>query len=166
MYIYIYIYTYISIHTYIYIYIYIYAFMYIFILWIGRWRHERPALFLLQLSGWRQMAALTWWAKDTATYCNTLQHTATHGKENTVSLCVTRQHTATHCITHQRWEATQCNTLQHTARHCNTLQHVARHCDKSPCKVTGCIYFWWRVAVTRQHVTSNPNVYIRWLYSP
>jgi len=32
---------------------------------------------------------------DTATHCNTLQHTATH-----------------------------CNTLQHTATHCNTLQHT------------------------------------------
>jgi len=38
--------------------------------------------------------------ETSATYCNTLQHTATH---------CTLQHTATHC-----------NTLQHTATHCNT----------------------------------------------
>jgi len=35
---------------------------------------------------------------DTATHCNTLQHTATH-----------------------------CTTLQHTATHCTTLQHTATH---------------------------------------
>ena len=35
---------------------------------------------------------------DTATHCNTLQHTVPH-----------------------------CNTLQHTVPHCNTLQHTATH---------------------------------------
>ena len=49
---------------------------------------------------------LLFW-KETAIYCNTLQHTSTH--------CNTLQHTATHC-----------NTLQHAATHCNTLQHTER----------------------------------------
>jgi len=66
---------------------------------------------------------------DTAqcnTYCNALQHTATH--------CNTLQHcnaggqgrhskglyTSRHCNTHH-------NTLQHTATYCNTLQHPAAH---------------------------------------
>ena len=44
---------------------------------------------------------------QTATHCNTLQHTATR-----------MQHTATHC-----------NTLQRTATHCNTLQHTVTHCN-------------------------------------
>ena len=45
---------------------------------------------------------------NSATHCNTLQHTATH--------CHTLPHTATHC-----------NTLQHTATPCNTLEHTATH---------------------------------------
>jgi len=55
--------------------------------------------------------------------CNIL-HTTTHCYTNAVlfaspicdsalSFCNTLQHTATHC-----------NTLQHTATHCNTLQHA------------------------------------------
>ena len=51
------------------------------------------------------------------TYCDTLQHTATHCSN-------TLQHTATHCNTLQH-TATHCNTLQHTATHCSTLQHTA-----------------------------------------
>ena len=42
-------------------------------------------------------AAVAVMKKNTATFCNSLQHTATH-----------------------------CNTLQHTATYCNTLQHAVR----------------------------------------
>ena len=50
---------------------------------------------------------------DTATHCNTLQHTATH--------CNTRQHTATHCNTlHVCWDAPQCVEVC-----CSVLQCVA-----------------------------------------
>ena len=78
------------------------------------------------------------------TYCNTLQHTATHGGVVFLSSdvrgfgvsrlglnaphCTTLQHTATHCNTLQH-TATHCNTLQHTATHCNTLQRTATHCN-------------------------------------
>ena len=70
---------------------------------------------------------------DSATHCNTLQHTAAH--------CSTLQHTTTHCNTLQH-TATHCNTLQHTqmiifiaatyvwndsSRFCNTLQHTPTH---------------------------------------
>ena len=57
---------------------------------------------------------------NSATHCNTLQHTAAH--------CNTLQHTATHCSTLQH-TTTHCNTPQHTATHCNTLQHTATHCN-------------------------------------
>ena len=80
--------------------------------------------------------------QHTATYCNTLQHTAVW---NALELPVTQvpmvdvlQHTETCCTTY-------CNTLQHTATHCYpecssgaahdssshwslTLQHAATHC--------------------------------------
>jgi len=71
-----------------------------------------------------------------ATHCNTLQHIATH--------CNALQHTATKCITETleatppsnsqarqalQHTATHCNTLQHTATHCNTLQPTATHCN-------------------------------------
>jgi len=90
--------------------------------------------------------------KDTATNCNTLQHTATHCNTHqshihrcswlwadTATRCTTLQRTATHCDTLQRtpkpylqmslavgWH---CNALHHTATHCNTLQHTATHCS-------------------------------------
>ena len=52
------------------------------------------------------------------TYCDTLQHTATH--------CNTPQHTATYC-----------DTLQQTATHCNTPsfvlpQSIVSYCKRSP----------------------------------
>ena len=52
------------------------------------------------------------------TFCNTLQHIATHYN--------TLYHTATHYITHT---ASYCNTLQHAATRCNTLQHAATRCN-------------------------------------
>jgi len=87
---------------------------------------------------------------STATRCNTLQHKECQcGGErgcnilqhtNTATLCNTLQHTATRCNTLQH-DATQgllecgneweCNILHHTnaARHRNTLQHAATHCN-------------------------------------
>jgi len=67
---------------------------------------------------------------NTATHCNTLQHTATHCKTR----CNALQHTATHLT--RTPHVSSCATLlvcfitlQHTAIHCNTLQHTATHCN-------------------------------------
>ena len=77
---------------------------------------------------------------DTATHCNTLQHTATHcntpqrtaphcnAPHHTATHCNTLQHTATHRNAPQR-TAARGNTLQLTLAHCNTLQHTATHCN-------------------------------------
>jgi len=72
--------------------------------------------------------------QHTATHCNTLQHAATHCNtlQRTTTHCtLTRQHTATHCnILHTlQHTATHCNTLLHSATPCNTLQHPATHCN-------------------------------------
>jgi len=89
----------------------------------------------------------------TATHCNTLQHTATHGycatpqssldwfkadlsarpdlihrKIPHSAHCNTLKHTGTRCNRLQQ-TATDCNRLQQTASHCNTLQHTATHCS-------------------------------------
>jgi len=60
---------------------------------------------------------------DTATHCNTLQHTPTHsntphrsGGYKHEQHCNTLQHTPTHS-----------NTLQHTPTHSNTLQHIYKY---------------------------------------
>jgi len=76
-------------------------------------------------------------AHSHVSYCNTLQHTATHGntlqhtQNNTDSfMCVT-------CLIQMRNAAhshvTYCNTLQHTATHGNTLQHTQNNTDSSMC---------------------------------
>ena len=68
-------------------------------------------------------------------YCNTLQHTATHGK--------TLQHIAKLLHSQNRASSSRdkeshrqlavcnkyCDTLLHTATHCSTLQHTATHCQ-------------------------------------
>ena len=85
---------------------------------------------------WRR----SWNAAMARSYCNALQHTATHCNtlQHTATHCNALQHTETHCSTLQHscdaletllWPdntATRCSTLQHTANHCNTLQHI---CD-------------------------------------
>jgi len=68
---------------------------------------------------------------DTATHCNTLQHTATHCNITLLPCALaTLQHTVTQhcCSVHLRhcYTATHCSTLQHTATHCNTT-HL-RYC--------------------------------------
>ena len=93
------------------------------------------------------------WRHTATTYCNTLQHTATH--------CSTLHHTATHwhCNTlhhtvledflrlragevrqPQHPETTHRDTLQHTATHCNTLQHTETNCNRlqHTCTATRC----------------------------
>jgi len=64
--------------------------------------------------------------QQTATNCNTLQHTATHPRievQHTATHCNTLQHTATHCNTLPHTRRLQCSTLPHPASHCNTLQY-------------------------------------------
>ena len=75
-----------------------------------------------------------------SSYCSIiLQHSA-YTPQRSATFCNTLQHTATHCnILHMHWTesvwynmlytATHCNTLQHTATHCNTLQLTATHCN-------------------------------------
>ena len=83
---------------------------------------------------------LTWtFMPQRATFCNTLQHSATHCSARTGSYLVmccnalqrpaaqdvvehAVQHAARNCKT-LKYVATHCNTLQHTATHCKTLQH-------------------------------------------
>ena len=67
--------------------------------------------------------------ENTATHCNTLQHTTTSmctdigEAPSRFSCAATLQHAATHCNTLQH-TATHCNTLQNT---CNTLQHTTTY---------------------------------------
>jgi len=120
----------------------------------NRRTRERTCV-LVCFSVWQCVAVLVYTPKkkrlgdhhvDTATYCNTLQHTTTHCNtlrhtKDSETIVQTLQHAATHCNTLQH-TATHCNTLQHTAthrdtqttrrpsrRHCNTLQHTATHCN-------------------------------------
>ena len=90
---------------------------------------------------------------DTATCCNTLQHTATHCNTHalachpssflkeirltlyhTAPQCNTLQHAATHCNTHALMSPSSfsrggCLTLHLPAPHCTTLHHTAPHCN-------------------------------------
>jgi len=78
-------------------------------------------------ASWSSICGVMRAPTDTATHCNTLQHTATH--------CNT-PHTHTHLTCGASWfaicrmktvptdTATHCNTLQHTAKNCNTPQHT------------------------------------------
>ena len=81
--------------------------------------------------------------RNTATHCNTLQHTATRQEpsrrhdpmhlQDTATHCNALHHPATHRITLQHAASMQepitasksmCNRLQHTTIHCNTQQHT------------------------------------------
>ena len=95
----------------------------------------------------RALSQTTPHLQQTATNCNTLQHTATHAAmpyhkqlSNRRVLqrthCITQQRTATRTplqrtATHilQHTETTHSNTLEHAATHCNTLQHTTTHCN-------------------------------------
>jgi len=71
--------------------------------------------------------------KCTATYCNTLQHSAIHcnAPEHTATQCNALHRTATYYNTLRKngttlqLTAIQFDTLQHTVIHCNTPQHTA-----------------------------------------
>jgi len=71
----------------------------------------------------------------TAILCNTIQHTwptRIMYERSDISYCNTLQHTATHC-----------NTLQHTATHCNILKHTATHLSNTlhvPSDM--CVHIW------------------------
>jgi len=54
-----------------------------------------------------------------STYCNTLQHTATHCSKSTENECVCASYLTV---------SIHCNTLQHTTTHCNTLQKINEKC--------------------------------------
>ena len=103
---------------------------------------------VLQCAHWKRVSRASSWAhilnmnhrnRMPATYCNTLQHTATHRTtsqplnlsltelKHTAPRCTALQHTATHYTAPQH-NATHCTTLYHTATHCTTLQHIAPHC--------------------------------------
>jgi len=89
-------------------------------------------------------------------------HTTTHCHKNAVlfaspicnralSFCNTLQHTATHC-----------NTLQHTATHCNTLQHTATHPLLTVTCCNRCAVLWLHThlqqsAVCLQHTATHCN---------
>jgi len=82
-------------------------------------------------------------SRDTlsTTYCNTLQHTATHTHCNTLQHTIILQHTAHFLYKSCVARHTADNILQHTATHCNTLQHSATHSTfpvQILCNVTHC----------------------------
>ena len=72
-----------------------------------------------------QMQACVHTCKDTAIYCNTLQHAASH--------CNALQRAVTHCNIqcnmHSQKRLTVGNdvSVQYTATHCNTLHHMLQH---------------------------------------
>jgi len=138
-----------------------------------RAHHARALLLQLRTSPrelaqgmWREGAATH--CNNTATHCNTLQHTEPL-LANSPNVCVTLvvamccrvlqccwfaggshcmlYNTAAHWSTLQQHTAKYCNTLQHTAitlQHtCNTLQHAATRCNTlqhtaAPCSATPC----------------------------
>jgi len=59
--------------------------------------------------------------EDTATHCNTLQHTEMGGIRQHI-ICSSRNQTLHHTASH-------CNALQHTVTHYNKLQHTAANCN-------------------------------------
>ena len=63
--------------------------------------------------------------QNTATFCITLQHTATQTAHQHSKSALLQKHSQHHTATH-------CNTLQHTATHCATLQHTATHTMSPP----------------------------------
>jgi len=95
------------------------------------------------------------------TYCNTLQHTATHciRSSNTAHLLnITYSwHTKNMCITHA---ATHCNTLQHTATHCNTLQHTATHCNTLQYHISHHIFMTYQEHVHHTHQSNAHHAYL------
>ena len=82
---------------------------------------------------------------QSATHCNTLQHTGTHHH--------TLQHNATHCNTLQYF-ATHGSTLRHTAAHCGTLQHTAAHCSTPQHTAAHCNL--------QQHTATHGHQRVRW----
>jgi len=94
---------------------------------------------------------------NTATHCNTLQHTVTH-------LCICHHDTLsctagkyTHVISmFHVYTATHCNTLQHTATHCNTLQHTAAHCN-TPQHTYACVIMTLCLALLANARMSNAS---------
>jgi len=94
--------------------------------------------------------------RNTATYCNTLQHTAlrllrlrritfaqvdTHCNilQHTTTHYKTLQYTAARLLRRRRGTFAQVNTLKHNTatQHCNTLQHTAKHCSTPAVSLKG-----------------------------
>ena len=107
----------------------------------------------------------------TATHCNTLQHTATHGNAH----CITLQHTLQHTdlctfswssvliYFHVCRTATHCNTLQHTATH--TASHCNAHCNTQTCALSLGVLFWLTfMCAALQHTTTHCNTLQRTLH--
>jgi len=70
-----------------------------------------------------QLSRVRAFVNFTASYCNTLLHSAVYIHSH----CNILQHTATHCTTQQH----PAMHLHHdnTHKHCNTLQHIAAYCN-------------------------------------
>jgi len=69
--------------------------------------------------------------QDTATHCNTLEsyeEMIRYILRDTTSYCQSLQHSATHSNT-LPCTATHCNALHRTTTHCNALQRTATHCN-------------------------------------
>ena len=116
-------------------------------------------------------SSLPMWQYDTATHCNTLQHTVLHFLPPCVAVshCNTLCHTSslpmlqsihkgregeTHTVP---WIGREKNTpyteetppslcgsitLQHTVSHCNTQYHTATHCNTLPPSLCGSLFIW------------------------
>ena len=133
IYIYVYIYIYMYIHVYIYIYIYIYIYVYInvhthiFLLQNSRATSARPPILRSHTHPPRGAQLLTesLVLRHTATYHNTLQHTAIHPRLEKSSRCSTRRC----CNILLQHPASHCNTPQHTATFVARITGTATHCD-------------------------------------
>jgi len=131
--IYVYIYICINVYTYIYKYIHMYLFKYTYI---------EP--FILSRSP-------SCWVQNTATHCNTLQHTATHVQERIISFvsksellcdeyCNILQHTATYCNTSARENHFFCQGVRVVvSRNGYVLLLQLAQCDLMCCSVMQCV---------------------------
>jgi len=57
-----------------------YAYMFVH---VSRWRNKTSKILRAKTRAWPLRHRATWWLQNTATHCNTLQHTATHATHAT-----------------------------------------------------------------------------------
>jgi len=123
------------------------------------WKHVTMRKIKADVAGGRCLALRS------ATFCNTLRHTAAH--------CTILQHTASHCNTRNTlqhtvtYRSTHCNALQHSATLYDTLLHTltlydtlrppAQYCNTLHCIATHATHYN-RLPRIAQHSADDPSL--------